>query len=183
MGKTKKLPISWSQNNVIGFFGHSDLLDRMTLRPIMHVAPNWELTPSDDNLLYEEEEDSLAAHLNILIHRIAKTDPPTDYHALENKIASEYEDARNARYYIKNRLWYDRNTDDPIKKDDVGHMMEQASCGSDDVAELVEAAAGRVAIAMHHGISKFDDLDQGHMEMLAIVMMTVLFRRSDTPVR
>lgn len=62
-------------------------------------------------------------------------------------------------------------------------MMEQASSGSDDVPGLVLAASGRIATAMSYGVTNFDDLDRGHMEMLAIDLMTILFRRSDAPAR
>lgn len=180
----KRQQYEWSRDSVRAFFRRSDWLDGTTLRPIRHVAPNWELiTGDDDGLLFEEEEDSLAAHLNVLIDQIVAVDPPTDYHAFENHIAGQYDGVINGRYYLKDKLWFNSKTGKPVKKDDVGHMMEQASCGSDDIPELVHSAAGRVATAMAYGKSHFDDLDTGHMEMLAVVMMTILFRRSDWPAR
>ncbi len=182
--RKKRRGDDWSRESVRAFFEHSDWLDYTTLRPIWHVAFNWELiSASDDELLFEEEEDSLAAHLNVLIEQMAATAPPLDYHAFENEIASQYESAVSGRYYLKGKFWFDRQTEMPIAKDDVGHMMEQASCGSDDIPGLVHAAAGRVATAMAYGNSHFDDLDSGPMEMLAIVLMTILFRRSDSPAR
>jgi hypothetical protein len=145
---------------------------------------NWELVGSESgDPLFEEEEDSYAAHLNVLIDEIAAASPPYDYHEHENQIAAEYRGAINGRYFLKGRLWHDKQTGQPIQKDDVGHMMEQASSGSDNVPGLVLAAAGRVATAMSHGVANFDDLDRGHMEMLAIDLMTILFRRSDNPAR
>jgi hypothetical protein len=84
---------------------------------------------------------------------------------------------------LKGKLWHDKQTGQPIQKDDVGHMMEQASSASDDIPDLVFAAAGRITTAMSYGVANFDDLDRGHMEMLAIDLMTILFRRSDTLAR
>jgi hypothetical protein len=184
LGRRKSSPIIWCRENVLAFFDQSDWLDYTSLRPISHVASNWELIRTDNgNPLYEEEENSLAAHLNVLIDQIAAVNPPTDYHAFENGLASSYDDAINGRYFLQGKLWHDRQTGQSIEKDTVGHMMEQASSGSDDAPGLVFAAAGRVATAMRHGVSHFDDLDRGHMEMLAIVLMTLLFRRSDSPAR
>jgi hypothetical protein len=173
---------NWSREAILAFFYRSDRLDYATLRPLSHVMFNWELIGSENgDPLFEEEEDSYAAHLNVLIDEIAATTPPSDYHRYENQIAAEYTDAINGRYFLKGKLWHVKQSGQPIQKDDVGHMMEQASSGSDDIPDLVLAAAGRIATAMSYGVANFDDLDRGHMEMLAIDLMTILFRRSDAP--
>ena len=184
MGRRRLSEINWCRENVLAFFDQSVQLDYAALRPLSHVMSNWELMRSKDgDPLFEEEEDSFAAHLNVLIDQIAATAPPSDYHMFENQIACGYEGAIRGRYSLTGKLWYDSQTGQPIEKDAVGNMMEQASCGSDDIPGLVYAAAGRVATAMSYGTENFDDFDRGHMEMLAIDLMTVLFRRSDTPAR
>jgi len=53
----------------------------------------------------------------------------------------------------------------------------QASAALDGVRELVLAAA------MRPGVTESDDLDQGHVEMMAIDLMTILFLRSDSSAR
>jgi len=58
-------------------------------------------------------------------------------------------------------------------------MIEQASIGYEDVPELVLAASGRVASALHFGNANFDDLDSGHMGMLAEILLVIMFIRSD----
>lgn len=165
-------------------FFKSDRLDYATLRPLSHVMWNWELVGSESgDPLLQEEEDSYAAHLNVLIDEIAAQSPPSDYHRLENEIAAGYTGVLDGRYFLKGKLWHDKQTGLPIQKDDVGHMMEQASSGWNDIPESVLAAAGRIATAMRYGVTNFDDLDHGHMEMLAIDLMTILFRRSYSPAR
>lgn len=58
--------------------------------------------------------------------------------------------------------------------------MEQAAIGYEDVPDLVLAAAGRVSAAMKHGDATFDDLDDGHADMLAEVLTVILFIRANT---
>ncbi len=184
MGRRRLSEINWCRENVLAFFDQSDWLDYAALRPLSHVMSNWELVRSEDGtLLFEEEEDSFAAHLNVLIDQIAATAPPSDYHAFENQIARGYDGAIGGRYFLHGKLWHDSQTGQPIEKDALGHMIEQASARSDDVPGLVHAAAGRVATAMSYGCANFDNMDKGHMEMLAIDLMTVLFRRAFSPPR
>lgn len=161
------------------FFENSDILDHAVLRPISHVAPNWELTWDLSSGRYEEEEDSLAAHLNKLIEEISHSLPPQDDHALENQYAINYEGVASGRFHLDGKLWRDRQTGKLVNKDFVGHMIEQATCGHYDVPDLVHSAAGRVSTALQFGVDHFDKLDRGHMEMLSVIITDILFRRSD----
>jgi hypothetical protein len=165
------------------FFNNSDLLDHAVLRPIDHVAPNWELTSGGIDGMYIEEDGSLAAHLNVLIEEIATSSPPRDYHSYENALAINYDGVRSGRVYLDGKLWRDAQTGKLVEKDMVGHMIEQATSAHYDVPDLVLAAAGRVAAAFHFGTTHFDDLDHGHLEMLSIIMTDTLFRRADRPAR
>lgn len=176
--------IGWDRESAKGFFADSAYLDYAALRPLSHVAPNWELTWDSSMGEYEAEEGSLAAHLNVLIEQVARSVPPTDYHSHENRLAQLYARVGGGRFHLSKsgKLWIDSQTNKPTSKEMVGHMIEQASSGSDDVPDLVLACAGRVATAMRFGVRHFDDLDDGHLAMLAVLIAVVLFRRSDWPV-
>lgn len=105
MARRKRPELNWSRDAILAFFYRSDQLDYATLRPISHVMPNWELIGSENgDPLFEEEEDSYAAHLNVLINEIAATSPPSDYHRHENQIAAGYTHAINGRYFLKGKL-------------------------------------------------------------------------------
>ncbi|CAN0303965.1 unnamed protein product, partial [Chrysoparadoxa australica] len=130
---------------------------------------------------YEEEEHSLASHLNKLVEEISNLVPPTDYHALENQHAINYEGVASGRFYLDGKLWRDQQTGQLVDKDFVGHMIEQATCGHYDVPDLVLSAAGRISTALKFGVDHFDKLDRGHMEMLSVIITDILFRRSDRP--
>ncbi len=175
--------VEWSIEAARSFFAGSDYLDHAVLRPISHVAPNWELIRDPISDLYEEEDDSLAAHLNVLIEEVSLSSPPRDYHSYENRLAIHYEGVTTGRFYLHGKLWRDRQTGELVEKDFVGHMIEQATCGHYDVPDLVLAASGRVAAALYFGVEHFDKLDHGHMEMLSVIMTDILFRRSDRPAR
>ena len=174
-------PVEWTSASAAAFFEGSDYLDYAVLRPIAHVAGNWELTWNGNSRVYEEESDSLAAHLNVLIQDIARSVPPTDYHEHENRLAIAYDGVKSGRYRLNRsrKLWIDSSTGKTATKDMVGHMIEQATCGHYDVPDLVLSAAGRVAASMRFGIDHFDQLDDGHQAMLSVIMTDILFRRSD----
>lgn len=186
MGRKRKAnlcSIPWSREAVLYFFRRSSFLDHAVLRPLSHVSPDWELQSDGDDDHYLEEDGSLAAHLNVLIENIANSSPVLDYHSHENELASGYQEVSSGEIYLEGNLWLDRKTGRPIEKDMVGHMIEQSTAGWDDLPELVLAAAGRVAAALRFGISHFDDLDSGHMQMLAVIMTDIIFRRCDQPAR
>jgi hypothetical protein len=175
--------MDYSYNNVVTFFARSDWLDYAVLRRLSHVAGNWELTYDGD--FYKPEDDSLADHLNVLIEEIGKTFPPKNYHHYENILASQHYDTKSGGVILSKskRIWLNSATKKPIPKEQLGFYIEQGAIGNSDVPELVIAAAGRIATAMKHGVEHFDDLDSGHMSMLAEIMTIILFVRSDYPAR
>ncbi|MDG1286323.1 MAG: hypothetical protein P8P30_02025 [Rickettsiales bacterium] len=170
-------------DGTVDFFARSDWLDYAVLRPLSHVAGNWELTP--DGKFYKAEEDSLADHLNILIDEIAKTHPPISYHYHENSIASQHRDTKDGSVILSKskNIWLDPITKKPISIAQVGHYIEQSAARGVDDSELVAAASGRVARSISCDVNHFDDLDQGHLSMLAEIMSIILFMRSDEPAR
>lgn len=173
--------IDWSPSTVYSFFYRSDYLDYVVLRPLSHVAPNWELVIGGD-YLFEEEDGSLAAHLNVLVEEISLIVPSIDYHSYENNILYNYSNFLN-KYQLKGKIWHDKSTGLPLDKSEIGYMIEQGSSGQVDVPDLVMAAAGRIATSMYYGVDHFDKLDSGHMAMLGIIITIILFRRFDFPAR
>ncbi len=84
MGNTKKKS-RHSPEAVRAFFSRSDLLDRIALRPLSHIASNWELRW--DGAKYEHEPNSFAEDLNILIETVISSPRPINYHDYEDIIA------------------------------------------------------------------------------------------------
>lgn len=175
----KKNKIEWSQDTVMYFFGKSEWLDRAVLRPLSHIAPCWDLRRTDTVGVFMEEEYSLAVLMNELILDIARSIPPTDYHAHEDAVI-RLREVNDEAVYQEGKRWRARRTGKPLSKSSIGGLMEQAAIGYEDVPDLVLAAAGRVATAMKHGDATFDDLDDGHADMLAEVLTVILFIRANT---
>ncbi len=73
-----KQKVQHSPDTIRAFFARSNYLDRMVLRPLSHIASNWELTWDGDS--YKCEPSSFAEDLNILIEAIAKAPRPPNYH-------------------------------------------------------------------------------------------------------
>jgi hypothetical protein len=169
--------VTWSRQAALDYFAQSEMLDYTVLRPLDHVFGNWELIWDSAEYKYRPEEDSFADHINILIQEIASSIPPDNYHYYENKLAEMYDAVKRGELKLDNsgKIWINASTGCRVSKEWVGHMIEQSRSGSDSLPDLVLAASGRVAASMKHGISHFDELDHGHMEMLAIVMMVILF--------
>ncbi len=171
--------IEWSQDAVMYFFGESEWLDRAVLRPLSHIALSWELRRTDTVGVFMEEEDSLAALMNQLILDISRATPPADYHAHEDAVIRLRDGIENGTIYLERKRWRDRQTGEPLDKSTLGSLMEQASIIYEDIPDLVLAAAGRVATAMKHGDATFDDLDDGHADMLAEILTIIIWVRAN----
>lgn len=174
----RKQEIQWSSEAVMSFFGESGWLDRSVLRPLSHLALSWELRRTETVGVFMEEEDSLAGLMNQLIREISLATPPESYHAHEDAVIRLREGAASGLIYLQGKRWRDRATGEPMAKSSIGSLLEQASIGYDDVPDLVLAAAGRVATALKFGDANFDDLDEGHADMLAEVLTVILFIRA-----
>jgi hypothetical protein len=170
--------IEWSREAVMHFFGKSQWLDRSVLRPLSHIAMSWELRRTETVGVFMEEEDSLAVLMNQLILDISRATPPADYHAHEDAVIRLREGIDNGAIYQEGRRWRDRKTGEPLHKSSISSLMEQASIRYEDVPDLVLAAAGRVATALKFGDANFDDLDNGHADMLAEVLTVIIFIRA-----
>jgi hypothetical protein len=69
------------------FFGNSDSLDYMVLRPLDHIRGNWELIWNPESEVYEEGPDSFAGLLNGVIAELAAIESPSRYHDSEDRLA------------------------------------------------------------------------------------------------
>lgn len=152
------------------FFAHSDLLDHAVLRPLDHIAANWEVTWDHQAQRYEPEENSFSEQLNALIEEIAQATPPHQYHDNEDRLA---------QFVIKSLKW-------PIRKEgrrwvgvDYDSILEQGGFDDIDQKDLVVAATGRTVAALMHGQRHFDEMENSHRRMLGAVMSIILYHRAD----
>ena len=141
----------------------------MVLRPLSHVAGNWELTWDPHSQQYEEEEGSLAAVLNRTIIDISETAPPTQYHDNEDRLAENV---------ISQLGWQIRKEGARWVGEDYDWIIEQGGFDDIDQIELLNAAAGRVHAALDRGQLHFDDMEESHRRMLAAVISVILYHRS-----
>lgn len=145
-------------------------MDHNVLRPLSHIAGNWEITWNHSIQKYEPEEESFAELLNQLIFDLSTTIPPEKYHDNEDRLAE---------FVIENLKW-------PITKDrgrwvgeDYDVILEQG--GFDDVGQknLLEAATGRIYAAIKRDQTHFDEMEDSHRRMLGAVLTIILYHRSD----
>ena len=159
-----------SKIDAVEFFGWSDLLDHMVNRELSHIRSNWEMTWDHGEARYEPEEDSYAEALNDLFRQMSEIDPPRKYHDNEDRLAE---------YLQQNSTWNIRK----VKGRWVGaayeSILEQGGFGDIDQEQLRLAAAGRIRAAIDRGQKHFDDMEESHRYMLAIVMIVILYHRSD----
>ncbi len=152
------------------FFRQSDLLDRLSLRPLSHIKGNWELSWDGDNEKYEPEDDSYAEKVNQLIEELGRVDPPQKYHENEDCLAE---------YVLDNLNWKIKKVNGRWVGQDYAVILEQS--GFDDSAEenLVLAASGRIKAAIDRNQHHFDDMELSHQKMLAEVIAIILYHRTD----
>ncbi|MFT4510815.1 hypothetical protein [Caballeronia sp. 15711] len=133
---------SHSPEKIRDFFARSDSLDRMSLRPLSHIAPNWETQWDFEKRRYRPEPDSFADDLNFVIELLAVCRRPHKYHNLEDALAKQV---------IRDLKW-------PIQKKggrwvgaDYRFILEQGAFRDLRQKDLTTAAAGRVHTALDHG--------------------------------
>lgn len=138
----------------------------MVLRPLSHITMSWEAHWDGD--CYEAEVGSFAADLSAIIELIADAARPARYHDHEDRLAERV---------VTDLKW-------PIQKkagrwigEDYQCILEQGAFRDVGQRELIAAAAGRVHRALDFGQTHFDDMDDGHMAMLAGLMTTCIYHR------
>ena len=153
-------------DDIRDFFAYSDWLDYMVLRPLSHIAPNWESIW--DGGRYRSEPNSFADDLNHVIDLVAECPRPIKYHDHEDILAERT--LRDLKWPIqkKGNRW--------IGADYIS-VLEQGAFEDLDQRNLVTAAAGRVHAALDHGQVRFDDMEDGHCYILAGLLSVIIYHR------
>lgn len=158
---------------VKAFFASSnDVLDHQVLRPLSHIASNWELTWNDDTQEYEAEDDSFATALNHMIADIAQTVPPRKYHDNEDRLAE---------YVVAKLRWPIRKVGRQWVGAEYDSILEQGGFDDIDQEDLLLAAAGRIHAALDREQTHFDDMEESHRRMLGAVLSIILYHRGPDP--
>ncbi|RJT28147.1 hypothetical protein D3227_34770 [Mesorhizobium waimense] len=166
MAKTKKNRDVHPPELVQQFFARSDYLDTMVLRPLSHITMNWEA--SWDGESYSPEAGSFAGDLNEIIEQIADSPRPDRYHDNEDRLAERVIAELHWPIQKKGGLWVGA---------DYQSILEQGAFSDLGQRELATAAAGRVHMALDFDQTHFDDMDDGHMAMLAGPMTIMIYHR------
>jgi hypothetical protein len=152
------------------FFAWSDSLDRAVLRPLSNIKLNWELMWDHDEKRYQPEEGSFAGDLNALIDCISAAPRPDRYHDNEDVVANYLASQPGSTLRKEGGRW---------KGDDYFSILERGGFRDIDQRQLRLAAVGRVCAAIEHGQRHFDEMEEGHREMLAIIMTIILYHSAE----
>ncbi len=129
---------------------------------------NWELTWSEKDEEYDEEEDRFAGLFNVLIKELDESNPPPSYHDNEDRLAEYVQDNLGWNIYKENGHWIGA---------DYKSILNQGGFDDIDQNELILAAAGRIKAAQDYGQEYFDDMEWRHKQMLATVPSSILYHR------
>ncbi|MCG7855485.1 hypothetical protein MD537_00770 [Flavihumibacter sediminis] len=150
------------------FFANSETLDYMSLRQLSHISLNWELFWNHGKKEYVREDGSFASLLNDLINEMANTTPPAKYHDNEDVLA---------QYVIDELKWKIEKVGNRWVGDSYESILEQGGFNDIDEKNLVLAATGRVKAAIENGQLHFDEMEEGHQNILAGVIAIILYHR------
>lgn len=154
------------------FFFKSSHLDLLALKPLSHIKPYWDLSWDSELEEYLVEEGSFALELNNLISEIENTPPPSKYHVCEDELANYVKANLNWPITkINNRWVFLKNISD------YPSILEQGGFGDIDEKNLILSASGRIQAAIDFGQNHFDEMEDGHQRILAIVLAIILFQR------
>ncbi len=151
------------------FFANSDLLDYMVLRPLSHINESWELTWDRQNQEYEREPDTFSSLLIDLITEISQTTAPAKYHGNEDCLAEYVKKSLNWKIHKEGNRWIGS---------DYESILEQGGFKDLNEKNLVQAATGRIKAAIDRGQIHFDDMEESHQKMLAVVMAIIIYHRT-----
>ncbi len=157
---------------VSAFFSWSDTLDRLVLRRLSHIHPNWEITWDSETGSYRHEPDSFAEKLNLLINELAHARPTLRYHDSEDALA---------QYAATQLNWNIRKQGNRWIGAEYGLILEQGGYADVDQQELILAAAGRIRAALVRGQMHIDQMEESHALMLCEVMAIILYYRAFDP--
>jgi len=159
-----------TEQELINFVKHSELFDYMVTRPLDHILPNWELTWDDDTDRFIPEKDSFAEKVNEMLDELVAMPIPDKYHDNEDILAEYVQKHHNWNIFKVKGRWISC---------DYREILNQGSFGDADQKNLLAAAKGRIAAAIQHGQTKFDDMEYGHQRILAMVLASILYQRSN----
>lgn len=159
---------AYSPDQVRDFFAWSAWLDRFALRPLSHMASNWEATWDHNEQRYASEPDSFAEDLNVVIEQIANAERPHSYHDNEDILAQATLQDLKWPIQKKGKLWVGA---------DYQSILEQGAFRDIGQRNLAMAANGRVHAAMDFGQMHFDDMEMGHLNMLAALITITIYHR------
>lgn len=159
---------SHSCSQVRDFFAWSDWLDYLVLRPLSHIACNWEARWDHDQNLYCPEASSFAADINAVIELIATCPRPPKYHEHEDSLAIRVVNELKWPIQKKGGRWIGG---------DYATILEQGAFNDIAQENLIASAAGRVHAAIDHGQKHFDEMEDGHLYMLAALLSIILYHR------
>ncbi|SEO80440.1 hypothetical protein SAMN02990966_02897 [Rhodospirillales bacterium URHD0017] len=150
------------------FFSWSMCIDQYVLKPLSHIAGNWEAEWDHDAKKYAPEASSFAEDLNQVIELVATCPRPLSYHDHEDILAERA--VRDSKWPIgkQGSRW--------VGADYVG-LLERGAFGDLDQRNLIAAAAGRVHAAMARGQKHIDDMEDRHRYMLAALLSIIIYHR------
>jgi hypothetical protein len=159
---------SHSQDDVRSFFAWSDWLDYMVLRPLSHIAINWETRWDRGEKRYRPEPFSFAEDLNIVIELVATCPRPLKYHDHEDVFAERVLMQLKWPIQKKGARWIGA---------DYPSILEQGAFDDLDQQSLIAAATGRVHAALDRGQKELDDMEDRHLHMLAALLSIIIYHR------
>lgn len=155
---------------MIEFFDRSNFLDYEVLRPLSHIRGNWELTTGSGKYHFEEEEDSFSKELSELIDELEATEIPIKYHDNEDILAEYVRDKFNEEIEKVGNLWVGQ---------DYKIILQDGGFFDLNEKNLVQSAKGRIIAAMMFNQNHYDDMENGHRKMLAVILALIIYHRAD----
>tara|TARA_R110002167_G_scaffold200127_1_gene403486 strand:+ start:20117 stop:20635 length:519 start_codon:yes stop_codon:yes gene_type:complete len=160
--------LTHSPRKIRKFFAQSEWLDRACLRPLDHIAPNWETIWDDEVRRYVPEYGSFAADLNAVIEQIATSVRPRRYHDHEDRLVERQVRRSNWPIQKRGHRWVGA---------DYAAILEQGAFGDIAQMDLILAAAGRVHAALDHRQIHFDKMEEAHCHMLSAIISIIIYHR------
>jgi len=150
--------------------------DEHVTKPLEHIAGHWELSWDIDNNQFEEEAGSFSPLINQLINELARTPAHKEYHKFVDADLAASKYAAN-EIALQNKKWIDSRTRKPLTPESIGYFLEQTANGW-SLRNIILSIASRIRAAQKAGVKNWDELDDGHKDMLAQLIVVVLYMRS-----
>lgn len=150
------------------FFNDSDSLDYSVTKKLAHIACNWELTWDENSNQYKPEENSFAKMLNELIKDLANNKIPKNFHENEDIIANHVIQFLNWNIFKEGNRW---------KGEEYAVILSQGGFHDINQMELMKSAAGRINDAIQNEKFYFDEMEEGHHNILGDILAILLYHR------